>query len=73
MGFVTVQGNTVRLPPDVAAKLRGRRLVVEERRTGVFLSFGDDQISAARGMLKGKGLTSDTYMAWKREDVAAED
>jgi hypothetical protein len=67
-----VNSRSVRLPEDIARKLKGKRIEFRERKDGVLLATVDDPISAAKGALKGKGFSTKQYLRQKRSDKRIE-
>ena len=60
------------LPESIARKLRGKNMAIEEVDQGILLKFTVDPIQKARGMLKGKGFSTQKYFSQKTNEIISE-
>jgi len=68
-----VDGNLLKLPENIARRLRGRRVQIMETKEGILLKPTGDVIAEARGFLKGRGFTTRDYVEQKRADKELEE
>ncbi|TDA65754.1 MAG: hypothetical protein D9V47_12445 [Clostridia bacterium] len=61
-----LEAETLNLPPEVAQRLKGKRVAILEVHDGFLLKPVGDAIQEARGILKGKGFTVDDYLHSKQ-------
>ena len=73
MEIVVMVSNMIKLPDQIAQKLRGKSLAIEETDEGILLKSVDDPITTARGFLRGKGFTTEKYLEQKQEEITLED
>ena len=66
MEIITIKNNSLRLPEDIAKKLRGMQIEISELKEGILLKAVKNPIDEARGFLKGKQFTSKRYLEMKR-------
>ena len=72
MEIITLKKNKLELPESIARKLRGKNMAIEEVDQGILLKFTVDPIQKARGMLKGKGFTTQKYLSQKTDEIISE-
>ena len=65
MEIITIKNNSLRLPENIAKKLRGMQIEISELKEGVLLKAVKNPIDEARGCLKGKQFTSKRYLEMK--------
>jgi len=62
MASILIKSNQLKLPDDIAKKLKGKRVELLETKEGILLKPVKDAIKEARGFLKGTKISSQKYM-----------
>jgi hypothetical protein len=72
MSTVALENDVLKLPAEIARKLKGKRIELVEVEEGVLLRTVGNPIAEARGMLKGSRFTSERYLSLKRAEKEKE-
>ncbi len=72
METIRVNSEQLHLPPEVARNLKGKEVQFLEIDGGYFLKPIDDPIKEAKGCLKDKRFSTQSYFSMKNEEKALE-
>lgn len=72
MSHVIVKSNELNLPKAMADKFKVKYFELFETKEGILLKPAEDFIGAARGFLKGSGITQDKYIEFKQREKELE-
>lgn len=72
MPSVIVKSKRLELPPEMARKLKGKRVEFVETKRGVLIRPVEDPIAKARGLLKGTSISTEAFMRDKQEEKGRE-
>lgn len=64
MDTIVMTSNTIELPPQIAEKLHGKILTIEETNEGLLLKYENDAIAKTREVLYGQDPNSE-----KQEEI----
>jgi len=72
MSSIILKTKDLNLPEPIATKLKGTRVEVVETGDGILLRPLAASVLSARGILKGKGLTTKEFAELTKEDKSRE-
>jgi hypothetical protein len=72
MESLEIEENILKLPGEIANKLRGKQIEIKELKEGILLKISNSSIAEARGFLKGKRFTTSRYMQMKKKEKGLE-
>jgi len=73
MQQMIIDTSALRLPPEVAGKLRTEQVIIREVDNGFLLMPVQKHTRRLRGMLKGTGFSYDRFMEQRRADKEMEE
>ena len=65
---IIIRTNTLTLPREVVDKLNAEQVMIKEVSGGLLLTPIKSHPRRQRGMLRGKGFTSEKFLEQRRED-----
>ena len=72
METIRVESEELSLPPSIAKSLQGKEVQFLKVDEGYLIKLVNDPIREARGCLKNKKFSTQSFFRMKREDVAFE-
>jgi virulence-associated protein VagC len=72
MQQIIMDTSALRLPEEVAGKIGTKQVVIREVEEGFLLTPVQNRNNRLRGMLKGKGFTTERYFQQKQRDKELE-
>lgn len=72
METVRVESEKLHLPPSVAKNLKGKEVRLLKVGEGYLIKLVNDPIREAKGCLKNKKFSTQSYFRMKHEDMALE-
>lgn len=72
METIRVESEKLSLPPSIAKSLKGKEIQFLKVDEGYLIKLVKDPIKEAKGCLKNKKFSTQSYFKMKREDMAIE-
>jgi len=72
METIRVESETLSLPPSIAKSLKGKEVRFLKVDEGYLIKLVNDPIRKAKGCLKNKKFSTQSYFKMKREDMGLE-
>lgn len=72
MYSIKIETNTIHLPPAIFQKIQGKKAQLIETEEGILIHPINENISKARGILKGSPFNSKTFIEQKKSDKTFE-